>query len=397
MFPPKTPAHVQNAHKNIIPIFDFLSNYERWLASAKGTCCDFALGNPQNMPLESFVSALREAATPKNPSWYAYKTSETTARDVVCASLRQLTGFDYLPQDIFLTNGATGAHLVIMNALLGPDAEVIINKPPWFFYEGMILLSGGSPVAVNTMPDTFDLDVEGIGRAITANTRFVIVNSPNNPTGKVYPAETLTKLACVLEQASKRIGRPIYLVSDEVYRRIVYDGTKFHSPAEFYRNTIMIYSYGKTLLTPGQRLGYFALSPEIDNVEELRTILFSSQILSGWAMASALMQHSIADLEKLSLNVTELQQRRDRFVKGLRECGYEIRTPEGAFYVTPKSPIEDDVRFSNILAEKGVLCLPGSVVMMNGYLRASLTASEEMIDRALPIFAAMRRQVKTLC
>jgi aspartate aminotransferase len=219
------------------------------------------------------------------------------------------------------------------------------------------------------------------------------VNSPNNPTGRIYPAGTLTKLGHVLERASKRIGRPIYLISDEVYRTIVFDGAKFQSPTTFYKNSIMIYSYGKTLLTPGQRLGYIALSPQIEDVEGLRTILFSSQILSGWAMASALMQHALPDLEKLSLNVSDLQKRRDRFVKGLRDCGYEVSSPEGAFYVAPKSPMDDDVEFANLLAQKGVLCLPGSVVKMNGYLRASLTANDEMIDRALPIFAAVRGQV----
>jgi aspartate aminotransferase len=315
------------------------------------------------------------------------------ARELVCASLKTLTGLDYPTENIFMTNGATGAHLVTMNALLGAGDEVIFSKPPWFFYEGMILLSGGKPVPIETLPGTFDLDVEAIERAITANTRFVIVNSPNNPTGKVYLAETLAELSRVLERASERNGCPIYLVSDEVYRAIVYDGLTFHSPTKFYRNSIMIYSYGKTLLTPGQRVGYIALSPQIEDAAALRTILFSSQILSGWAMASALMQHSLSDLEKLSLDVADLQRRRNRFITGLRQCGYEAGMPEGAFYVTPKTPIEDDVASSSLLAEKGVLCLPGSVVKMNGYIRASLTANDDMIERALPIFEAVRAQV----
>jgi aspartate aminotransferase len=152
----------------------------------------------------------------------------------------------------------------------------------------------------------------------------------------------------------------------------------------------MIYSYGKTLLTPGQRVGYIAVSPDADDVEGLRTILFSTPILSGWAMASALMQHSLPELEQMSLDVADLQRRRDRFVRGLRDCGYDVRLPEGAFYVTPKAPIDDDVAFSDLLARHGVLCLPGSVVKMNGYLRASLTANDEMIETALPIFAAAR-------
>jgi aspartate aminotransferase len=347
------------------------------------------------MPLPAFVEALRDAATPKSVSWYAYKTNEPEARDAVCASLRRLSGLDYPAENIFITNGATGAHLVIMNALIGPGDEVIINTPPWFFYEGMILLSGATPVAVRTLPDTFDLDVQEIDRAITSKTRFVIVNSPNNPTGKIYSAEVLTKLGDVLGRASERFGRPIYLISDEVYRAIVYNEADFYSPTAFYENTIMIYSYGKSLLTPGQRLGYIALSPRIEDVAELRAILFSSQILSGWAMASALMQHSLPTLEGLSLSVAELQRRRDRFVNGLRECGYDVRMPEGAFYVTPKTPIDDDVAFCEILARSGVLCLPGSLVKMKGYLRASITANHEMIERALPIFAAARDHVKS--
>ena len=393
MFPPRTPLHVQEAHRSIVPIYEFLAKYARWVAGGGDDYCDFALGNPQTMPLEEFVAALREAATPKDTSWYAYKTSEPSSRETIRASLKKLTGSEYPPENIFMTNGATGALLVIMNALIGPEDEIIYNSPPWFFYEGMILNSGGRPVAVDVDPRTFELDVEAIGRAITDNTRFVIVNSPNNPTGKVYSPDTLAKLGRILEEASRSIGRPIYLLSDEAYRTIVYDGAEFHSPTKFYKNSIMVYTYGKTLLTPGERVGYIALSPQMDDLEGLRTIIFSNQILSGWAMTNALMQHCLPQLEKMSLDVNDLQRRRDRFVRGLRECGYKVRAPEGGFYVTPKAPVEDDVAFSEILAGEGVFCLPGSVVRMNGYVRASVTASDEMIERALPIFAAAREKV----
>jgi len=394
MFPPRTPMRVQNAHRRIIPIYEFLAKYEGWVAASNDDYCDFALGNPQTMPLDQFVAALRDATTPRDKSWYSYKMNEVSSREIVSASLNNLTDFDYPLENIFMTNGATGALLVTMNALIGPGDEVIVNSPPWFFYEGMILNSGGKPVVVDVDPNTFDLDVHGIERAITERTRFIIVNSPNNPTGRVYSRATLVKLSNTLDEASKNIGRPIYLVSDEAYRAIVYDGAKFESPTKFYRNSIMIYTYGKTLLTPGQRIGYIALSPQMDDLEELRTILYSSQILSGWAMASALMQHCLGDLERMSLDVNALQRRRDRFVGGLRECGYEVRIPEGAFYITPRAPIEDDVAYSDILAKEGVLCLPGSVVSMNGYLRASLTANDDMIERALPLFAAARQKVQ---
>jgi aspartate aminotransferase len=393
MFPPRTPARVAQAHQRIIPIYQFLDRYQRWMAAADEKACDFALGNPQTMPLEGFVTALRNATTPKNPSWYAYKMSEAQSREIIRGSLQQLTGATYPAENIFLTNGATGALLVLMNALIGPDDEVIYNSPPWFFYEGMITNSGGTPVAVKVDPRSFDLDVAAIERAITDRTRFVIVNSPNNPTGRIYPAETLTRLGRMLEAASKKVGRPIYLVSDEAYRAIVYDGTRFQSPTTCYPNSIMVYTYGKTLLTPGQRLGYIALSPKMDHLEELRTVLLSSQILCGWAMASALMQHSLPELEKLSLDIGALQRRRDRFVKGLREAGYQVTMPEGAFYITPKAPIEDDVAFAELLAREGVYVLPGSVVHMDGYFRASVTASDEMVERALPVFAAVRKRV----
>ncbi len=393
MIPTSAPERVRRAHDCMVPIFDFLAQYESWMANSKPTDCDFALGNPQTMPLQRFVTALREATTPQNPGWYAYKMSEPSSREIVRDSLLRLTGQSYAPEDIFLTNGATGALMVTMNALIGAGDEVIYSSPPWFFYEGMILNGGGKPVPVRVQTDTFDLDLDAIAAAITERTRFIIVNSPNNPTGKVYTRETLEKLAAILEDASRRMGRIIYLLSDEAYRTIVYDGRQYVSPTTFYRNSIMIYSYGKTLLTPGQRLGYLALSPDIEERQALRDLMVSSQILCGWAMSSALMQHALDRLDKLSLDVDELQARRDRFVAGLRSGGYEVHAPEGAFYVTPKTPIDDDAKFAKELAKEGVFCLPGHVVQMPGHLRASVTASDEMIERALPKFSDVYRRL----
>lgn len=392
MNPTTAPQRVRRAHQSIAHIFDFLAEYESWTAGREPSDCDFALGNPQSMPVEGFVSALRRATTPRDPAWYAYKMSEPDAREIVIDSLLKLTGQAYEPEDVLLTNGATGALMVVMNALIDAGDEVIFNSPPWFFYEGMILTSGGRPVPVRVQEESFDLDLDAIASAITERTRIVIVNSPNNPTGKVYDRKTLAALGAVLEEASRRIGRTIYLLSDEAYRTIVYDGREYVSPTTAYRNSIMTYTYGKTLLTPGQRLGYLALSPDIDEREALRDIMRSSQILCGWAMSSALMQHALGDLEGLSLDVDELQGRRDRFVAGLREAGYEVRVPEGAFYITPKTPIGDDARFARELAAEGVFCLPGHVVHMPGYLRVSVTANDAMIERALPKFAKMYRR-----
>ena len=395
MLPKQSPKRMVRAHEKLTPSFEFLAQYERWLAEADDDYCDFALGNPQTMPLEGFVTALRDAATPQSPDWYAYKMSEPSSREIIQNSLLKLTQRDYSPNDIFLTNGATGALLVTMNALIEVGDEVIYNTPPWFFYEGMILNTGGVPVSVPVDETTFELDLTAIESALTKRTRLIIVNSPNNPTGKVYSADTLSALAAILGAASRRYGRTIYLLSDEAYRTIVYDGVQFETPTNFYRNSIMIYTYGKTLLTPGQRLGYVALSPELEEREQLRAAILSSQILCGWAMSSALMQHALRRIDTLSLDIDELQRRRDQFVSGLRECGYDVQIPEGTFYVTPRTPIEDDARFVNLLADEGVFCLPGHVVQMPGYLRATVTANAEMIERALPKFAAVRGRLMT--
>ncbi len=390
MFPPDTPARVERAHRSIVPIYAFLETYQAWKSAGRDDACDFALGNPHSVAPEPFVSALRDAVTPRSADWYAYKINERPPRDLVAASLRDLTGLAFEAEDVFLTNGATGALQIVFNALIGPGDEAIVNHPPWFFYDGMILNAGGLPVRVATTPSTFDLDLAAIERAITAKTRLVIVNSPNNPTGKVYGEATLAGLSEILTRAERKHETTIHLVSDEAYRAVVYDGARFVSPAKFHDRTIVIYTYGKTLLTPGQRIGYAALSPRLDGREALRRMLTSSQILCGWAVASALMQHALPALEHLSPDMADLQARRDRLVAGLRDGGYETRAPEGAFYITPKTPIADDAAFAGDLARLGVYCLPGSVVQMPGHLRISVTANDAMIDRALPRFAAAR-------
>src|SRR5258708_4796186 len=391
-----TPQRVRRAHPRNATVYEILGQKNRLPTEPRAAAGDLAPRHPQTLPLPGFVDALRAAAMPQNPSWFAYKMSEPSSRDVVRAALARLTGLDFPPENIFMTNGATGALLVTMTALTEAGDEVIFNKPPWFFYEGMVWMAGGTPVGVDVRPDTFDLDVDAIGRAITARTKYVIVNSPNNPTGTIYPPATLERLAHVLTDASRTFGKPIYLISDDAYRQIVVDGRTFESPLKFYKNSIMIYTYGKTLLTPGERIGYVALSPTMDDLEAVRTVMLSTQILSGWWMTSATLQHALPEIDRLSLDIRDLARRRDRLVDGLRACGYDVMRPEGAFYVTPRAPIADDVAFCDMLAREGVLCLPGSVVYLPGYVRASITASDAMIDRALPVFARVRERIRPL-
>lgn len=251
---------------------------------------------------------------------------------------------------------------------------------------------GGQPVRVRVDPVTFDLDLDAIAAAITPRTRAIIVNSPNNPTGRIYPRETLRALSDLLAEASARQGRPIYLLSDEAYSRIVFDGRTYPSPTEVYPYTLLIYTYGKTLLAPGQRIGFIALPPMMPERDTLREALVTAQVLTGFTFPNALLQHALAEIDQLSIDIRHLQVRRDRLVGALREAGYEVHVPEGTFYLLPRAPIADDLDFSQVLLRHNILCLPGSVTEMPGYFRLSMTASDEMIERALPGFERARAE-----
>jgi len=349
---------------------------------------DFTFGNPQELPLPGLVAAIQHHAEPKDKDWFAYKLNEDEPRSVVVDILRERTGIEYRPEDIALTAGAFGALGVTLRALADEDDEVIFLSPPWFFYELMIASSGAKQVRVRLQPPDFDLDPDAIAAAITPRTRAIIVNSPNNPSGRIYREPQLKALGQVLRDASERNGRPIVLLSDESYNRIVFDGIDFRSPALDYDATITIYTYGKTLLAPGQRIGYAALHPDFPDREAIGYRIFVQQLAAGWGFPNALLQHAIGDLEKLSIDIGALQARRDRMVPAMREMGYEVTNPEGTFYLMVGSPDPDDMAFSSRLAELGALVLPGTIVESPGWFRISLTASDEMVGRGLEVFKA---------
>jgi aspartate aminotransferase len=370
------------------PLYQFMTTSTYVRRAHEPGICDFVVGNPHEMPLPEFASALQRWSVPQNKDWFAYTDNDPLARAVVANSLRERRGVPFEPDDIFLTNGSFAAQAVALHTLADPGDEVIFISPPWFFYEALIVSAGALPVRVKVQPPTFDLDLDAIEAAITDRTRAIIVNSPNNPTGRIYPPATLEGLAQVLSRASERLGRTIYILSDEAYSRIIYDGREFCSPTEFYPNTLMLYTYGKTLLTPGQRLGYIALPPAMPDREQLRPALFLAQMMMGYAFPNALLQHALPDLEPLSIDIGHLQRKRDRMVRMLRDIGYEVNVPEGTFYLLVRSPIDDDIAFMERLAEHDVFCLPGRAVELPGYLRVSLTANDDMIERAAAGFAA---------
>lgn len=355
--------------------------------SSDGSIDNFAFGNPQEMPQPGFVDALQRAAAPHDKDWFAYKLSEPESQAVVAAALQDELGIPFEPADIAMTTGAFGALAVALQVFVDPGDEVIINLPPWFFYETQIASAGGVAVKVPVDRATFDLDLDAIDAAITPRTRAIMINTPNNPTGVIYPPETLERLAAMLTEASERNGRPIYLISDEPYRRIRFDGAPFASPLAFYPYAVMAYSYGKVLLTPGQRLGYLALPPDMPNREAVRAAIQVAQVAGGFLFPNAVMQHGIADFEGLSIDLDRLTRKRERMVGALREIGYEVHRPQATFYLLPQSPWEDDWAFTRELAARNILCLPGTATELPGYFRISLTASEEMIERSLPGFA----------
>lgn len=350
--------------------------------------CDFMLGNPHQMPQEAYVQALRDVLTPRNELWFAYKSNGVEARQAAAESLQRLLDVPFEPADIFLTTGGFTAIAMAVKAVANPGDEVIYSLPPWFLYEPILTEAGLVPVKVRIDPETFDLDLTAIAAAITPRTRVVIVNSPNNPTGRIYPPSILVKLAALLELASAENGRRIYLVSDEAYNRIVYDGARFHSPAEYYPYTLLAYSYGKTHLAPGERIGYLALPPTMPDRGPLREILDGLQVAMGWIYPNALLQYALPALEQFSIDVGQLQRRRDRLFEELTGMGYRLVKPEGSFYLFVHSPIADDQAFTKSLEERDVFVLPGTLFETPGFFRVSLTANDDMVERSLPAFAA---------
>ena len=368
----------------------FLEFFESYEQRAPDSIADFVAGNPQEMPLPGFVAALAKWTTPTSKDHFAYKQNDPEARAAIQRSLARKRGLRVDLDDIFMTTGAFGALSIAMRVLCDPGDEVIYLSPPWFFYRGMIRTNGATPVRVPVDERTWDIPIEKIDAAITAQTRAIIVNSPCNPTGRMYTRDNLDALAHVLEKGSQRVGHRIYLVSDEAYSRILFDGLRFISPVDSYPHSLLIYTYGKQLLTPGERIGYIALpaAMPVGDRTAFRDAVTMTEILLGWMWPNAVLQYSVPELEELSIDIAHLQRKRDRVVKGLRDAGYELNVPDGTFYVLVRSPWADMDAFVEHVATQRVLVLPGSTFEMPKHFRISVTASDTMIELALPVFAA---------
>jgi aspartate aminotransferase len=349
---------------------------------------DFLFGNPHDVAPDAYVGALVRAAQPTGPDHYAYTMSDPLATAAIAAGLRERFGVPFAAEDVSMTNGNFAGLSIVLRMVADPGDEVMYVSPPWFFYETLILAGEMTPVRVYADRATFHLDLDAIRAAITPRTRAIIVNSPHNPSGRIYGPDVLAELGRILEEASAANGRTIYLLSDEAYSRILFDDREFTTPTAHYAHAFLLYTYAKTLLSPGSRLGYVAMPPTMPEREGFREPLVLSTISTGWAFPVSLLQRAVPDLERLPAGIERLQSRRDRLCPALQEQGYDLVVPEGTFYVLVRSPLEDDEVFCKTLAAHDVFVLPGAMFEMPGWFRISLTANDDMVERSIPGFAA---------
>jgi aspartate aminotransferase len=356
---------------------------------------DFSLGNPNLPPPPEFDEVisrlLREK--PKGMHGYMPQPGYPQVRAKVAAFLSSEQGIDVSGNEIIMTCGAAGALNVILKALLNPGEEVLAPIPCFVEYKFYTDNHGGVFKTVKTKED-FSLDLDAIFKAVTEKTRVVLINSPNNPTGQIYTRESLNALGNLLEKKSRELNRTIYLISDEPYRKIVYDRAEVPSIFASYAESVVAMSYSKDLSLPGERIGFVAINPKASYKTDLIEGMTLTNRILGFVNAPALMQRVVAELQGVQVNVSEYKRKRDLLCDGLAQSGYSFLRPPGAFYLFPKSPIDDDVAFVKSLQEELILVVPGSGFAGPGYFRIAFCVDDDTIVNAMPGFRRVMQQYK---
>lgn len=346
---------------------------------------DFTLGNPITEPPRELKKELCDIVQSGEKGIHRYMSNSGYAevRREIADFHRENTGLPFTADHIIMTVGSAGGINVTLKSLLDPGDEVIVLSP--FFVEFMFYIENHSGVMklVETKED-FHLDVGAIEEAITPRTRAIIINSPNNPTGVVYDEAELRELAALL-QRRKDAGQRIFLISDEAYRKIVYDGIVLPVAFNLYDDTITVFSHSKDLGLAGERIGYIAVSPLIDDRRLIDAMIFANRIL-GFINAPALMQRLVGRHQKNSIDVTSYRERRDAIYGILVEAGFDVDLPKGTFYIFPKSPIEDDVELIRTMLKHRILAVPGIGFGRKGYFRIAYCVDMEMIKRSRNAF-----------
>ena len=345
---------------------------------------DFSIGNPDVPPPAEFKKVLKELVNDESLGHgYTPNTGYPHVRQAVADYLSGLHDVKIPPDLIIMTVGAAGALNDALGAVLNPGEEILTPSPYFIGYDHYAFIAKAE---IKTAPSTadFHLDTAAIESAITDQTRVMLINSPHNPTGAVYSAAELAELGRVLEDASQKFGNRIYLVADEPYRKIVYD-LEVPSIFKAYPHSIIVSSYSKELSLAGERIGYLAVNPEAEDAE---LVASAAAVVNTMLCVNApsLMQHAVSRLQGTTVDVSLYRRRRDMLCRGLSEIGYEFHVPEGAFYLFPKSPIPDDVKFTQLLKEELILTVPGVGFDGPGYFRLSYAVPDSTITGSMDGF-----------
>lgn len=359
---------------------------------------DFSLGNPNVPAPEAVKNAIVELLNEEDPvALHGYTNSNAGYEDVrqaVAESLNKRFGTGFSANNITMTVGAAGGLNVILKALLNPGDEVIVFAPYFGEYRSYVNNYDGVLVEVSPNTENFQPRLDELEEKITDRTRAVIVNTPNNPTGVVYSEDTIRKMASVLEKKQAEYGTDIYLISDEPYRELAYDGVEVPYLTKYYANTIVGYSYSKSLSLPGERIGYLVIPDDASDSENVIAAANVATRILGFVNAPTLQQKVVKACLDEKTDLSFYNRNREALYNGLRELGFECIKPEGAFYLFVKSPVEDEKAFCAEAKKYNILLVPGSSFGCPGYVRIAYCVSYETIINSLPKFAELAAEYK---
>lgn len=348
---------------------------------------DFSIGNPEVNPPDEVIAAIKELASDNTPGTHRYMSNAgyPFVREAISGKLSKSYGMDIPSDNICMVCGAAAGLNVVLKSILNPDEEVIIFAPYFAEYKFYVGNSGGIPVVVETK-ENFQIDLSAFEKSITPRTKAVLINSPNNPTGVVYTGDTLAGMAEIINKKEKELGTNIILISDEPYNEIIYDIDKLPVVFQIFEKAVVVNSYSKSLALPGERIGYIAVSPRLENSKLLMAaIVFNNRTL-GFVNAPAFSQRIVEKAINASVDPAIYRERRDVLYNHLISLGFECQKPDGAFYLFVKSPVEDELEFVRTAQKYNVLVVPGRGFGRAGYFRMSFCVSLETIKRSLPAF-----------
>lgn len=357
---------------------------------------DFSLGNPNVAPPEAVKDAVMDLIQNEDPlrlHGYMSNTGFDTTRDAVAKSLNKKYNTSYGANNVIMTVGAASGLNVAFRSLLNPGDEVIVFAPYFAEYKNYVANYDGVLVEISPNTVNFQPKLDEFATKITARTKCVLVNSPNNPTGVVYSEETYKQMAVIMEEKQKEFGTDIYLITDEPYRELVYGDIKVPYVPDFYRNTIVGYSFSKSLSLPGERIGYLVIPSEIADYEDVYAAMGVANRILGYVNAPSLFQLVVERCLEETTDISYYDRNRNTLYEGLTKLGFECVFPDGAFYLFVKSPIEDEKVFSEIAKKYHILIVPGSGFGCPGYVRIAYCVSYETIVNSLPHFKELADEV----